>query len=186
ACMVEAIGMSLPGAAAIPAADAGRARIAQASGQRICAMVREDLRPRAVLTKDAFENAIVTLAAIGGSTNAIIHLLALAGRCGQPIELDDFDRLGSRVPLLADMQPSGRHLMEDFADAGGLPVITSALLDGGLLHPGTLTVTGRTVADNVARAQCWRPDVIRTLADPLQPAGAATAVLRGNLCPDGA
>jgi dihydroxy-acid dehydratase len=186
ACMAEALGMSLPGAAAIPAADAGRTRIAQASGQRICAMVREDLRPRAVLTQEAFENAIVTLAAIGGSTNAIIHLLALAGRCEQPIKLADFDRLGRGVPLLADLQPSGKHLMEDFADAGGLPVITSELLGGGLLHSGALTVTGATVAENVAGARCWRPEVIRTLAEPLQPAGSATAVLYGNLCPDGA
>jgi dihydroxy-acid dehydratase len=186
ACMAEALGMSLPGAAAIPAADAGRTRIAQASGQRIVEMVRENLRPSEVLTRDAFENAITTLAAIGGSTNAIIHLLAIAGRCGQPLELGDFDRLGRRVPLLADLQPSGRHLMEDFADAGGLPVITAELLHGGLLHEDALTVTGRTVQENVSGAECWRPDVIKTLTEPLQPAGAATAVLRGNLCPDGA
>jgi dihydroxy-acid dehydratase len=186
ACMAEALGMSLPGAAAIPAADAGRTRIAQASGQRIVEMVRENLRPSQVLTRDAFENAITTLAAIGGSTNAIIHLLAIAGRCGQPLELGDFDRLGRRVPLLADLQPSGRHLMEDFADAGGLPVITAELLRGGLLHENAHTVTGRTVQENVSGAECWRPDVIKTLTEPLQPAGAATAVLRGNLCPDGA
>jgi dihydroxy-acid dehydratase len=186
ACMTEALGMSLPGAAAIPAVDAGRTRIAQASGQRITAMVREDLRPSMVLTSEAFENAIVTLAAIGGSTNAIIHLLALAGRCGQSVQLDDFDRLSRRIPLLADLQPSGEHLMEDFADAGGLPAITAELLRGGLLHPDAMTVNGRSVAANVAEAKCWRPDVIRTLADPLQPAGSATAVLRGNLCPDGA
>jgi L-arabonate dehydrase len=190
ACMTEALGMSLPGAAAIPAVDAGRARIAQASGQRITAMVREDLRPSAVLGKPAFENAIVTLAALGGSTNAIIHLLAIAGRCGQTIGLDDFDRLSRPVPLLADLQPSGKHLMEDFADAGGLPVITSELLAGGLLNGDARTVTGHTVAENMAAnasaARTWRPDVIRTLADPVQPAGAATAVLRGNLCPNGA
>ncbi len=190
ACMTEALGMSLPGAAAIPAVDAGRARVAQASGQRITAMVREDLRPSAVLTKEAFENAIVTLAAIGGSTNAVIHLLAIAGRCGQPLELGDFDRLNRPVPLLADLQPSGKYLMEDFADAGGLPVITAELLRGGLLSGGASTVTGRTVAENMSDAgtatRSWRPDVIRTLADPLQPAGSATAVLRGNLCPDGA
>ena len=190
ACMTEALGMSLPGAAAIPAVDAGRARVAQASGQRITDMVREDLRPSAVLSGQAFENAIVTLAALGGSTNAIIHLLAIAGRCGQRIGLDDFDRLSRKIPLLADLQPSGKHLMEDFADAGGLPVITAELLHGGLLHGEARTVTGRTVAeniaDNAAAAQTWRPEVIRTLADPLQPAGAATAVLRGNLCPDGA
>jgi L-arabonate dehydrase len=190
ACMTEALGMSLPGAAAIPAVDAGRARVAQASGQRITAMVREDLRPSVVLRKPAFENAIVTLAALGGSTNAIIHLLAIAGRCGQAIGLDDFDRLSRPVPLLADLQPSGKHLMEDFADAGGLPVITSELLNGGLLNGDARTVTGGTVAENMAMdaaaARTWRPDVIRTLADPLQPAGAATAILRGNLCPNGA
>ena len=190
ACMTEALGMSLPGAAAIPAVDAGRTRVAQASGQRITAMVREDLRPSAVLSRRAFENAIVTLAALGGSTNAIIHLLAIAGRCGQTIDLNDFDRLSRPVPLLADLQPSGKYLMEDFADAGGLPVITAELLAGGLLNGSALTVTGETVAENiagnVAASQTWRPDVIRTLADPLQPAGAATAVLRGNLCPNGA
>ena len=190
ACMTEALGMTLPGAAAIPAVDAGRTRVAQASGQRITAMVHEGLRPSAVLTREAFENAIVTLAAIGGSTNAIIHLLAIAGRCGVRLRLDDFDRLNRDIPLLADLQPSGRHLMEDFADAGGLPVITAELLRGGLLRGGARTVTGRTVAENMAADQTatrtWRPEVIRTLADPLQPAGAATAVLRGNLCPDGA
>jgi dihydroxy-acid dehydratase len=190
ACMTEALGMSLPGSAAIPAVDAGRTRVAQASGQRITEMVREDLRPGAVLTTHAFENAIVTLAAIGGSTNAIIHLLALAGRAGQSICLDDFDRLNRQIPLLADLQPSGTHLMEDFADAGGLPVVTAELLRGGLLHASARTVTGKTVAENMAdgqtRTENWRPEVIRTLGDPLQPAGSATAVLRGNLCPDGA
>jgi dihydroxy-acid dehydratase len=190
ACMTEALGMSLPGSAAIPAVDAGRTRVAQASGQRITEMVREDLRPSAVLTTHAFENAIVTLAAIGGSTNAIIHLLALAGRAGQSICLDDFDRLNRQIPLLADLQPSGTHLMEDFADAGGLPVVTAELLRGGLLRASARTVTGKTVAENMAdgqtRTENWRPEVIRTLGDPLQPAGSATAVLRGNLCPDGA
>ena len=190
ACMIEALGMTLPGGAAIPAVDAGRTRVAQAAGQRITAMVHEGLRPSAVLTREAFENAIVTLAAIGGSTNAIIHLLAIAGRCGVDLRLDDFDQLSRDIPLLADLQPSGKHLMEDFADAGGLPVITAELLRGGLLRGGARTVTGRTVAENMAADQTatrtWRPEVIRALDDPLQPAGAATAVLRGNLCPDGA
>ena len=190
ACMTEALGMSLPGAAAIPAVDAGRTRVAQASGQRITAMVREDLRPSAVLTREAFENAIMTLAAIGGSTNAIIHLLAIAGRRGVSLELEDFDHLNRDIPLLVNLQPSGTHLMEDFADAGGVPVITAELLRGGHLRPAALTVTGKTVAENMTdgqtRTECWRPEVIRTLADPLQPAGAATAVLRGNLCPNGA
>jgi dihydroxy-acid dehydratase len=190
ACMTEALGMSLPGAAAIPAVDAGRTRVAQASGRRITEMVREDLRPSVVLSRHAFENAIVTLAAIGGSTNAIIHLIALAGRADQSVCLDDFDRLTRQIPLLADLQPSGTHLMEDFADAGGLPVITAELLRGSLLHAGALTVTGKSVAENMSdgqtRTRCWRPEVIRTLAEPLQPAGSATAVLRGNLCPDGA
>ncbi|MGA3216836.1 MAG: IlvD/Edd family dehydratase [Acidimicrobiales bacterium] len=186
ACMVEALGMSLPGSAAVPAVDAGRFRIAQASGQRIVAMVADEIRPSRVLTREAFENAVITNAAIGGSTNAIIHLLALAGRSGCHLELADFDTLSAGVPLLVDLQPSGRHLMEDFADAGGLPVVTAELLKGGLLHGDAPTVTGDSVAENVEGAHCWRPEVIGTLEEPLQPAGSATAVLMGNLCPRGA
>lgn len=186
ACMVEALGMSLPGSAAVPAVDAGRFRLAQASGRQIVAMVAAGIRPSSILIRPAFENAIVTNAAIGGSTNAIIHLLAIAGRSGCELELSDFDSLSAAVPLLVDLMPSGRHLMEDFADAGGLPVVTKELLTGGLLHGDAPTVTGESVATNVAASCCWRPDVVATLEKPLQPAGSATAVLTGNLSPNGA
>jgi L-arabonate dehydrase len=184
ACMGEALGMSLPGTAAIPAADSRRLLAAQHSGQRIVEMVREGLRPSAILTRDAFENAVAVNAAIGGSTNAAVHLIAIAGRVGVPFSLDDFDRIGQRVPLLVDLMPSGRHLMEDFYYAGGLPAVMVEL--GDLLHTGHVTVTGRPVAANVAEAACWDREVIRPLADPFQPAGNGTVVLRGSLCPGGA
>jgi L-arabonate dehydrase len=184
ACMAEALGMSLPGTAAIPAADSRRLLAAQHSGQRIVEMVKEGLRPSAVLTREAFENAIAVNAAIGGSTNAVVHLIAIAGRGGVPLSLDDFDRIGRLVPLLVDLMPSGRFLMEDFYYAGGLPAVMSGL--GNLLHRGHVTVTGRSVADNVQEAACWNREVIRTVAEPLQQPGSGTVVLRGSLCPDGA
>jgi L-arabonate dehydrase len=184
ACMSEALGMSLPGAAAIPAADSRRLLAAQRSGQRIVEMVTERLRPSAILTRDAFENAITVNAAIGGSTNAAVHLLAIAGRAGIPLCLDDFDRIGRSVPLIVDLMPSGRHLMEDFYYAGGLPAVMAEL--AGLLHRDHVTVTGRAVRANVADAACWNREVIRTLDAPVQPAGNGTVVLRGSLCPDGA
>jgi len=186
ACMAEALGMTLPGAAAIPAVDAGRYRVAQASGQRVVAMVNEGLCPSRILNRAAFENAIRTNAAIGGSTNAVIHLLAIAGRVGVPLELEDFDRLGREVPLLVNLQPSGEYLMEDFADGGGLPVVLRALADAGMLHAGALTVSGCNIGEAVAAARCWRPEVVRSFDQPVQPPGAGTAVLRGNLCPRGA
>jgi dihydroxy-acid dehydratase len=184
ACMAEALGMQPPGAAAVPASDSRRYALAQAAGQRIVAMVAEDLRVSKLLTRTAFENAIRVNAAIGGSTNAAIHLIALAGRVGVPLELEDFDTLGRDVPTLVDLMPSGRFLMEDFAYAGGLPAVMREL--GDLLHRDAPTVTGRTVGENVADAACWNREVIRTLDRPLQPAGSGLAVLRGNLCPDGA
>jgi L-arabonate dehydrase len=184
ACMSEALGMSLPGAAAIPAADSRRLLTAQRSGQRIVEMVREDLRPSAILTSDAFENAIAVNAAIGGSTNAAVHLLAIAGRAGVPLGLEDFDAIGRSIPLLVDLMPSGRFLMEDFYYAGGLPAVMAEL--GDLLHADHVTVTGRPVAENVAEAPCWDREVIRTMGSPVQPAGNGTVVLRGSLCPDGA
>ncbi|GAA1765266.1 IlvD/Edd family dehydratase [Luedemannella helvata] len=186
ACVAEALGMQLPGSAAWPAVDARRYETAQAAGQRIVALVEEDLRPSAILTHGAFHNAIRANAAIGGSTNAVVHLLALAGRVGVDLRLDDFDRLVREVPTLADLMPSGRFLMEDFCYAGGLPVVLRRLSEAGLLDDAALTVTGDTVAANVATAECWNDEVIRTVAEPLQPAGSGTAVLRGNLCPDGA
>ncbi|MFJ8816477.1 IlvD/Edd family dehydratase [Amycolatopsis thermoflava] len=179
AALVEALGMGLPGNAAIPAADSRRRVLAHDAGVRIVQMVHEDLRMSRVLTRAAFENAIRANAAIGGSTNAVIHLLALAGRAEVPLELDDFDRLGHDVPLLADLLPSGRFLMEDFFEAGGMPALLRAM--GDLLDGGALTVTGRTLAENIAGVPCWNPEVIREV----KPA-AGIAVLRGNLAPDGA
>jgi dihydroxy-acid dehydratase len=184
ASMAEALGMQLPYSATWPAPDARRYETAQRAGQRIVAMVEEDLRPSKIMTREAFENAIRVNAAIGGSTNAVIHLLAIAGRLGIPLVLDDFDVLARDVPTLVDLQPSGRFLMEDFCYAGGLPVVMRDL--GELLHTKHVTVTGKTVAENVADAQCWNREVIRPLDDPFLPPGTGTAVLHGNLAPDGA
>ena len=184
ACLAETLGMQLPGSAAWPAADSRRQLTAQRAGQRIVAMVRTALRPSQIMTRAAFENAIVVNAAIGGSTNAVIHLLALAGRLGVPLSLDDFDELARPVPTLVNLMPSGRYLMEDFCYAGGVPAVMREL--GSLLHTSHVGVTGQTIAENIADAECWNRDVIRTVAEPLQPPGSGTAVLHGNLCPDGA
>ena len=185
ASMVEALGMSLPGNAAIPAVDARRNRLAQLTGRRVVQMVEEDLRISRILTREAFENAIRANAAIGGSTNAVIHLIALAGRVGVPLCLDDFDRLGDGMPCLVDIQPSGAHLMEDFFYAGGLPVVLRELAEAGVLNRDALTVTGQSMASNVADAPCWNRSVIRSFAQPFKE-NAGIAVLRGNLAPDGA
>jgi dihydroxy-acid dehydratase len=184
ASLAEALGMQLPYSAAWPAVDARRYETAQRAGQLIVGHVRDGLRPSAVMTREAFENAIRVNAAIGGSTNAVIHLLAIAGRLGVRLSLDDFDALAADVPTLVNLMPSGKYLMEDFCYAGGVPAVMREL--GGLLHGEALTVSGRTVAENVADARCWNRDVIRPLGDPFQPAGTGTAVLRGNLAPDGA
>ena len=184
ACLAEALGMQLPGSAAWPAADSRRLLTAQQAGQRIVELARTDLRPSEIMTRQAFENAIVVNAAIGGSTNAVIHLLALAARLGVPLSLDDFDELARPIPTLVNLMPSGRYLMEDFCYAGGLPAVLRELVS--MLHTEHIGVTGRTLAENVTEAPCWNRDVIRTLDDPLQPPGTGTAVLRGNLCPDGA
>jgi dihydroxy-acid dehydratase len=186
ACMAESLGMQLPNAATWPAVDARRYAQAQEAGRRIVAMVDDDLTPSAIMTRPAFENAIRTNAAIGGSTNAIIHLTAIAGRLGVPLELDDFDRLIGDVPTLVNLMPSGRYLMEDFCYAGGLPVVHKRMLDAGQLQADTLTVTGNSLGENVADAECWNDDVISTYTQPFQPAGSGTAVLRGNLAPGGA
>ena len=184
ASMAEALGMQLPYSATWPAVDSRRYETAQRAGQVIVDLVNSDLRPSAIMTRDAFENAIRVNAAIGGSTNAVIHLLALAGRLGVQLSLDDFDALAQDVPTLLNLQPSGQYLMEDFCYAGGLPAVMREL--GGLLHGGAVTVTGRTVAENVADAPCWNREVIHPLDAPFQPAGTGTAVLRGNLAPGGA
>jgi len=184
ACLAEALGMQLPGSAAWPAADSRRYVTAQSAGQRIVQLVREDLRPSQIMTRQAFENAIRVNAAIGGSTNAVIHLLAIAGRLGVPLRLDDFDELARPVPTLVNLMPSGRYLMEDFCYAGGLTVVMRELQD--FLNSDHVGVTGRTLAETVAGAECWNRDVIASMDAPLQPPGSGTAVLRGNLCPNGA
>ncbi len=183
ASMAEALGMTLPGGAAIPAVDSRRYQLAEASGRRIVEMVREDLTPSKILTREAFENAIRTDMAIGGSTNAVVHLLAIAGRAGVSLSLDDFDRISRETPYIADIKPSGRHLMEDFYYAGGLPCVIKELLP--LLHGECLTVSGRTLAQEVAGVEIRNRDLIRTLDAPLNAEGG-TAILYGNLAPDGA
>jgi dihydroxy-acid dehydratase len=183
ASMVEALGMSLPHNAAIPAVDARRNVLARESGRRIVKMVEEDLVMSKILTRAAFENAIRVNAAIGGSTNAVIHLLAIAGRIGVPLALEDWDRLGHELPCLLDLQPSGKHLMEDFYYAGGLPALIREL--ESVIHRDALTVNGKTLWDNCANAPNWNPEVIRAFDAPFKP-HAGIAVLRGNLCPDGA
>jgi L-arabonate dehydrase len=185
ASMVEALGMSLPGNAAIPAVDARRNTLAQTTGRRIVEMVREDLRMSKILTRAALENAIFNNAAIGGSSNAVIHLLALARRVGVPLSLDDWDRLGSGLPCLVDLQPSGQHLMEDFFYAGGVPVVLRELGEAGVLNREALTANGHSIWDNVANAECWNREVIRPFAQPFK-ARAGIAVLRGNIAPNGA
>jgi len=185
ASMVEALGISLPGNAAIPAVDARRNTLAQMTGRRIVEMVREDLRMSRILTREAFENAIRANAAIGGSTNAVIHLIAIAGRLGVPLTLDDFDKLGSTLPCLVNIQPSGKYLMEDFYYAGGVPRVLRELAEAGALHRGALTANGKPMGENVAAAPCWNPDVIYSFKNPFK-ASAGIAVLRGNLAPDGA
>jgi dihydroxy-acid dehydratase len=184
ACMVESLGLTLPGAAAIPAVDARKKVMAHLSGRRIVEMVKEDLRLSKILTRTAFENAIRVNAAVGGSTNFIIHLTAIAGRVGVPLELSDFDRLGSSIPLLLNLMPSGQFLMEDFFYAGGLPVILNELRE--VLDMAALTVNGKTHGENVrGRTACYNRDVIAEYGSPLID-HAGIAVLKGNLAAEGA
>ena len=186
ACMAEALGTSLPHNAAIPAVDARRYVLAHMSGQRIVQMAHEDLRLSKILTREAFENAIRTNAAIGGSTNAVIHLKAIAGRIGVELELDDWTRIGKGTPTVVDLQPSGRFLMEEFYYAGGLPAVLRRLGENNLLpHPQALTVNGKSLWDNVRDAPQYNDEVIRPLNNPLVPDGGI-CVLRGNLAPRGA
>jgi dihydroxy-acid dehydratase len=183
ASMVESLGVALPGNAAIPAVDARRYRQAQLTGRRIVEMVEEDMVLSKILTRTAFENAIRVNAAIGGSTNAVIHLLAIAGRIGVPLTLEDWDKLGSALPCLVNLQPSGKYLMEDFYYAGGRPAVMKEI--SSLLDLKARTVNGRTLGENIADAPCWNRDVIRSVAEPFK-AAAGIAVLKGNLAPDGA
>jgi dihydroxy-acid dehydratase len=183
ASMVEALGMGLPTNAAIPAVDSRRRVLARMAGRRIVAMVREDLRVSRILTKEAFENAIMINGAIGGSTNAVVHLLAIAGRVGVALSLDDWDRLGREMPCLVNLMPSGQYLMEDFYYAGGLPVVIREI--GKYIHKSALTVNGQTIWANVKDAVNYNEAVITPLARPFKPQGGI-AVLRGNLAPNGA
>ena len=180
--LAEALGLSLPGAASIPAVDSNHNRMAAASGRRIAEMVWQDLRPQAILTEAAFHNAITVDMAIGGSTNAIIHLMAMAGRTGVELDLDIFDRIARGVPLLANLRPSGAYLMDDFYYAGGMRALMAQL--GARLRLDAPTVNGRTLGDNLEGATIHDADVIRTLDNPVKAAGG-TAVLRGTLAPDG-
>jgi dihydroxy-acid dehydratase len=183
--MAEALGVTLPFNSSIPAVDSRRAVLAQMSGRRIVAMVHENLTLSRILVKEAFENAIRVNGALGGSTNAVIHLLAIAGRVGIPLTLDDWDRIGRNTPTLVDLMPSGRFLMEDFYYAGGLPAVERSLAEHGLLHDGLLTVTGKTVGENCRDAPNWNEQVIRPFDNPLVEHGGV-AVLKGNLAPLGA
>src|SRR5215831_18128128 len=183
ASVVEALGMGLPTNAAIPAADSRRYALAHTAGRRAVEMVHEDLRMSKILTRAAFENAIRVVGAIGGSTNAVIHLLAIAGRIGVKLTLDDWNDLGRDMPCLVNLMPSGKYLMEDFYYAGGLPVVIREI--GRHLHKDALTINGRTIWDNVKDAVNYNPAVITPLAKPFKPTGGI-AVLRGNLAPKGA
>src|ERR1700722_10841790 len=183
ASMVEALGLGLPQNAATPAVDSRRYVLAHLAGRRIVEMVQEDIKLSQILTREAFENAIRVNAAIGGSTNAVLHLLAMAGRVGVKLELDDFDRLGHDLPLLVNLMPSGKFLMEDFYYAGGVPAVVRAL--GDLINRDALTVNGKTMGENTADAPCWNAEVIRSRKKPIKER-AGIAVLRGNLAPGGA
>jgi L-arabonate dehydrase len=185
ASMAEALGIALPENAAIPAVDARRRVLMQMAGRRIVELVKHDLRPSHVLTREAFENAVRTCAAIGGSTNAVLHLIAIAGRLDVPLTLEDWDRWGRDVPTLVDLQPAGRFLMEDFYYAGGLPAVLRRLGEMNLLHRDALTVSGRSIWDNVAAAPTYNAEVIRGPESALVERGGI-AVLRGNLARNGA
>ena len=184
ASLMETLGLQLSGSAAIPAVDSRRFAMAQLAGRRIVDMVHEDLTMSKLLTRDSFENAIMANAAFGGSTNAIVHLLAIAGRLGIELNLTDFDEIGRKVPLLVNLMPAGEYLMEDFYYAGGVPAVLSELRH--VLHVDAKTVSGQTIGDDIEGAPCYNRAVISTWDKPVQPAGSSTAVLVGNLAPNGA
>ncbi len=181
--IVDAMGLTLPGASSIPASDSGHSRMAQDAGERIVGMIFEDLKPTDIVTRDSVDNGLVALMAMGGSTNAVVHLVAMAGRAGLKLDLDAFDAHGKRTPVLANVFPAGENLMEDFHFAGGLPALLWRLKDR--LRLDCRTVNGRTLGENIADSKVWDDDVIRPLDRPVS-AGAPIAVLRGNLAPDGA
>ncbi len=186
AAAAEALGMSLPGAASPPAVDYRREVLARESGAAVVELLRRGIRPRDVMTRPAFENAIAVVMALAGSTNAVLHLLAIAHEAGVELQLDDFDRISRRVPHLVDVRPSGRFVMSDLDRVGGVPVVMRELLDAGLIHGDCLTVTGRTVAENLSAMEISAPDgeVVRPLSSPIHPEGG-TAILYGSLAPEG-
>ena len=181
--ITEAMGMALTGSANIPAVDSRRLTNAEMSGRRAVELAIEDVKPSSIMTRDAIENAITVNMALGGSTNAVVHLLAIAGRLGIDLKLSDFDAISRRTPYITNVKPSGEFLMEDLFYAGGVPAVMKEILH--LLHGDAMTVTGKTIGDNVRNAECNRRDVIRTAAEPLHPEGG-TVILYGNLAPDGA
>src|SRR5467141_1196167 len=181
--VAEVLGFSLPGASSIPAVDSNHAKMANLSGRRIVEMVWEDLKPRDILNEASFNNAIATVLALGGSTNAVIHLLAIAGRAGITLTIDRFDELSRKTPLLANLRPSGKYLMEDFYYSGGLPALLKALASH--LDLQALTVTGKTLGENIECAEIFNADVIRSTDNPVLESGGL-AILRGNLAPSGA
>jgi dihydroxy-acid dehydratase len=181
--LAEALGMTLTGCANVPAPDSRRLTMAEMSGRRAVELVLEDVKPSQIMTRQALENAITVDMAIGGSTNAVVHLIAIAGRLGIDLTLDDFDAISRRTPYIANVKPSGEYLMEDFFYAGGLPVVMKEILS--LLHGDAMTVTGKSIRENVKDARCFRREVIRTVAEPVHTEGG-TVVLYGNLAPDGA
>ncbi|HEV2087024.1 MAG TPA: dihydroxy-acid dehydratase, partial [Cryptosporangiaceae bacterium] len=187
ASAAEALGMSLPGSAAPPSVDRRRDAFAERSGEAVIDLIRSGITARQILTRKAFENAITVVTALGGSTNAVLHLLAIAHEAGVDLTLDDFNLIGDRTPHLADVKPFGRHVMRDVDAIGGIPVVMKALLDAGLLHGDALTVTGRTVAENLAELAPPDPDgtIIHAMDDPIHRTGGIT-VLRGSLAPEGA
>ncbi|MGH9370771.1 MAG: IlvD/Edd family dehydratase [Vicinamibacterales bacterium] len=185
ASMVESLGLGLPYNAALPAVDSRRYALAHLAGRRIVSLIREDIRLSRILTREAFENAIRVNGAIGGSTNAVIHLLAIAGRVGVPVTLDDWDHVGRNVPTIVDLKPSGRFLMEDFHYAGGLPAVIRTLGEQGLINRDAMTVNGKTIWENCSDAPQWNAEVVRPVDRALAASGGI-AVLRGNLAPDGA
>ena len=187
ASVAEALGMSLPGSASVPAVDGRRDQFAYESGRAVVALLRRGIRPRQIMTKDSFENAIAVVMALGGSTNAVLHLMAIAHEARVDLELEDFNRVAARVPHLADTKPHGRFHMVDIDRVGGVPTVMRELLDAGLLHGDCLTVTGKTVAENLATLSPPGPDgtVVRPLSDPIHAQGGI-AVLRGSLAPGGA
>jgi dihydroxy-acid dehydratase len=186
AAVSEAIGMALPGSASPPAMEDARDEVSYASGAAVMKLLELDIRPRDIMTKKAFENAIAVSVSIGGSTNAVLHLLALSLEAGVELALDDFDRIARRTPLIADLKPGGRFVMQDLDRAGGVSAVMKLLLDGGLLHGDALTVTGRTVQENLQSAGTVEGQlVVHPLSDPLKPSGGLV-ILRGNLAPEGA